>query len=146
MPRTEATNQQIRDQRREQILRTAAQVFAQNGFASTKIADLAEAAEISQGLLYRYFANKEEVLALLLEQATHTAIEYAHTALEHQGGPWEGLYWLTEQLLHVMRTQPELCYCFSQIAAAPGILRDLGETLDSALRQLIMASLAADQA
>jgi AcrR family transcriptional regulator len=146
MPRTEATFQQIRDQRREQILRTAAKVFRQKGFASTKIADLAEAADISQGLLYRYFASKEKVLAALLVEATQTAFSLAEAALERPGGPWEGLYWFTEQLLNVMQTQPDLCYCFSQVSAVPGILRDPAAKLNEALRRLIVANVAGGDA
>lgn len=145
MPRTKAAFKHIRDERREQILQVAAYVFMQKGFANCKVADLAEAAHISQGLLYRYFANKEEVLGALLQQATQTAIEYVQSALEHPQGPWEGLHWLTAKLLQAMHDQPELCYCFSQISAAPGALRDLGPNLDDSLRQLIIAGQAAGE-
>src|SRR5262245_9158886 len=145
MPRTPAAFQQIRDQRREQILRVAAKVFAHRGFANTKIADLAEAANMSQGLLYRYFANREEVLAALLQQATQTAIEYAQAALERPEGPADGLHWLTEALLRAMHDQPELCYCFSQVSAVPGALGDFGAALDNSLRRLILAGQAAGQ-
>lgn len=146
MPRTKETFQQIRDQRRTQILHIATKVFAEKGFAGTKISDIAEAAGISQGLLYRYFANKEEMLGALLEEATQTAITLAEAALERPQGPWEGLYWLTEQLLEVMRTQPDLCYCFSQVSAVPGILREVGASLDTALRRLIVAAQATGEA
>jgi len=146
VPRTEETNQQIRDQRREQILQTAAGIFRRKGFASTKISDLAEVMGISQGLLYRYFSSKEDILAALLVDATQTAIGLAQSALEHPDGPWNGLCWLTEQLLDVMRTQPDLCYCFSQVSAIPGVLRDPGAKLDNALRQLIVASQTTGQA
>ena len=67
MPRTEQAYQQIRDDRREFILRASARVFAEKGLSNTKISDLAEAAGISQGLLYRYYADKEAVFIAILE-------------------------------------------------------------------------------
>ncbi len=102
MPRTGEVYQQIRDVRKEQILRSAAEVFARKGVASTRINDLAEAAGVSQGLLYRYFANKEEVFAALLERLVQETIRQVHSALEHPGTPWEQLHWLTGQLLRGM--------------------------------------------
>ncbi|MCL6627892.1 MAG: TetR/AcrR family transcriptional regulator, partial [Alicyclobacillus shizuokensis] len=59
MPRTEKVNQQIRDERKEQILAAAAEVFARNGYVGTRIDDIASAAGISKGLIYHYFGGKE---------------------------------------------------------------------------------------
>ena len=54
------------DARREMIFRHASQVFAAKGFAGTKIADIAVAAGMSQGLLYRHFASKDELFTELI--------------------------------------------------------------------------------
>jgi len=53
-------------ERREMIFRHASQVFAAKGFAGTKIADIAVAAGMSQGLLYRHFASKDELFTELI--------------------------------------------------------------------------------
>jgi AcrR family transcriptional regulator len=50
------------EERRLQILETALSVFASNGFKGTSIKDIAEAAGISQGLMYHYFSSKEDLL------------------------------------------------------------------------------------
>lgn len=50
------------EERRLQILDTALKVFASKGFAGTSIKDISEAAGISQGLMYHYFAGKEALL------------------------------------------------------------------------------------
>ena len=39
----------------------AMKVFAQKGFANTKMADVAEAANIGKGTIYEYFKSKEEI-------------------------------------------------------------------------------------
>lgn len=51
--------------RREQILDAAMICFAKRGFHQTSMHDLSARAGISVGLIYRYFKNKEEVIAAL---------------------------------------------------------------------------------
>jgi AcrR family transcriptional regulator len=49
-------------------METALKVFAAKGFKTASIKDIAEAAEISQGLMYHYFKNKEDLLAATIKQ------------------------------------------------------------------------------
>lgn len=51
--------------RRQQILDAALGSFAGRGFHQTSMHDISAAAGISVGLIYRYFKNKEEVIAAL---------------------------------------------------------------------------------
>jgi AcrR family transcriptional regulator len=68
MPRSEEDNEQIRAQRRVEILAAATRVFAEKGVARTKVTDIAAAAGLSNGLLYHYFPSKEAVFeAIALE-------------------------------------------------------------------------------
>jgi AcrR family transcriptional regulator len=55
------------EKRRLQILETALTVFASNGFKGTSIKDIAEAAGISQGLMYHYFTSKDDLLEATVE-------------------------------------------------------------------------------
>jgi len=48
--------------KRQQILDAAQQVFASKGFDGASIKDLAKAAKISPGLLYWYFKDKSDLL------------------------------------------------------------------------------------
>lgn len=54
--------------RRQQILDAAQQVFAAKGFDGTSIKDLAKAAKVSPGLLYWYFKDKTDLLVSLLTE------------------------------------------------------------------------------
>jgi len=49
-------------QRRKQILSVALGLFFEKGYKNTTMADIAEAANISKGLIYHYFKNKAEIL------------------------------------------------------------------------------------
>lgn len=54
--------------RYDAILDAAQRVFAEKGFEGASIADIARVAGISDGLVYRYFRNKRELLYGVLRQ------------------------------------------------------------------------------
>lgn len=56
-------------ERRADVLAAARRLFAEKGFHATGTRELAAAADINDGLLYRFFANKEEILAALVDEA-----------------------------------------------------------------------------
>jgi AcrR family transcriptional regulator len=49
------------EQRREQILECAKEVFATRGLAGARTRDIAEACGVNEALLYRHFASKEDL-------------------------------------------------------------------------------------
>lgn len=68
----------IRDERKQQIMRAAIKVFAENGIQLTKISMIAKEAGISHGLVYHYFDSKEE----LLYESLHFTMRMGET-LQH---------------------------------------------------------------
>ncbi|MBP2241795.1 AcrR family transcriptional regulator [Cytobacillus eiseniae] len=68
-PLNEDQLENIRNERKIQIMRAAIKVFATHGFKLTKISLIAKEAGISHGLVYHYFKSKEEVLYDSLEWA-----------------------------------------------------------------------------
>lgn len=56
------------DERREQILDCALEVFARKGFHDASIADICARAQIGRGTLYQYFKDKRDVLAALIDR------------------------------------------------------------------------------
>jgi AcrR family transcriptional regulator len=64
----EASNrrEQLRQERREQILAAALAVFGQRGFHAANVSDVAAQAGVSQGTIYWYFDSKEELLTAAL--------------------------------------------------------------------------------
>lgn len=51
------------EERKAQILETAAELFAEKGFAGARTKELAQRAGISETLIFRHFKNKEELFA-----------------------------------------------------------------------------------
>jgi|SRR5580765_2274728 len=58
------------DARREQLLAAGAQLFASRPYDEVRIEEIADAAGVSRGLLYRYFATKRELFRAIVQQAT----------------------------------------------------------------------------
>jgi AcrR family transcriptional regulator len=65
-PRNKFENELIREERRKSILDVALKLFANKGYESTSIAQIAKEAGISKGLIYTYFESKEALLKSLV--------------------------------------------------------------------------------
>ncbi len=63
MPKSPERCQEIREEMRLKILHDSMLYFAKNGFAGTKISDLAHSIGIAQGTIYLYFKSKEALFS-----------------------------------------------------------------------------------
>lgn len=54
------------DERREQILRSAVSLFSQRGFSGTTTKEIARGAGVSEAMVFRHFATKEELYGAIL--------------------------------------------------------------------------------
>lgn len=69
MPRTKKQFEEMRNATKEKIQTVAMHLFAQKGLAATNVQDIADAAGISIGLLYRHYKTKEALFYELVEFA-----------------------------------------------------------------------------
>jgi AcrR family transcriptional regulator len=65
--RSRAVGEEQKGARRRQILLAAKKVFADQGFQSTTMADVATAAGLSYGAVYWYFSSKEDLFHALMD-------------------------------------------------------------------------------
>ena len=77
MPRDKEANEKIRDERRELLLHHALRLFVRKGLTATRMADIAKAAGVSQGLAYHYFGSKEDIFVELIREAYHNMTQAA---------------------------------------------------------------------
>ena len=66
MAETVSKREQLRGERRRQIIEAALAVFAEKGFNAAKVSDVAARAGVSQGTIYLYFEGKEQLLVQAL--------------------------------------------------------------------------------
>src|SRR5215218_4299477 len=98
MPRTSLTPRPLRSdarRNRERILAAAQEVFAEAG-RDVQMPDIARAAGVGVGTLYRHFPAKEDLVRALVRDKVQAGIETACEALTRDD-PWEAIEWLVHQ-------------------------------------------------
>ncbi|WP_372950319.1 TetR/AcrR family transcriptional regulator [Mariniphaga sp.] len=83
MPRSQKQNEEIRKQKKQLIMDTALELFAENGFHATSMSHVAKKAGVSKGLAYNYFESKQEILDEIIKTGFDSI--YSHFDLNHDG-------------------------------------------------------------
>lgn len=99
MPRSPEKNRQIKDERRAGIHAAALNLFAANGLHATRISDIAAAAGMAQGLLYHYYASKEEIFTALIRSSFDSLIGAARGLAAQEMPAGEKIRFALEHLL-----------------------------------------------
>ncbi|MHC5003475.1 MAG: TetR/AcrR family transcriptional regulator [Planctomycetota bacterium] len=73
--------------RRRQLLTVAADVFARHGYHGTTTSRLAEAAGISEPVLYRHFESKQDLFVTLVNEVSEEVITAWRTSLDGVDDP-----------------------------------------------------------
>ena len=55
------------EDRKQQLIEQAIHLFSQRGFSGTRTKDIAAACDVSEGILFRHFATKEDLYRAILE-------------------------------------------------------------------------------
>lgn len=76
---------------RQEILRTAARLFQQQGYDATSMNDVAAALKLSKGGLYHHFQSKDEILYNLMDHAMNITQERVVNAVRGIADPEERL-------------------------------------------------------
>jgi AcrR family transcriptional regulator len=74
-------------ERRAQILLRAADLFAENGYHPTSVADIVASLGVGKGVFYWYFASKEELLCEILRAGHQDLRRRQHEALAAETDP-----------------------------------------------------------
>jgi AcrR family transcriptional regulator len=81
----------VRHRRKEarpgELLAAALEVFAEKGFAATRLEDIACRAGVSKGTVYLYFESKEALFKAAVEESMNPALEAAEAIAADGGKP-----------------------------------------------------------
>lgn len=72
--------------RRAQVLKAATECFRLHGFHSTSIVQISKAAGMSVGHIYHYFANKEAIIAGIVEQDLQQVLMFCERIRQGSAG------------------------------------------------------------
>lgn len=83
MPRSQEQYDEIRKQKKQLIMDSALELFAENGFHATSMSQVAKKAGVSKGLAYNYFESKQEILDEIIKTGFDSI--YSHFDINHDG-------------------------------------------------------------
>lgn len=78
--------------RRQDILEAAGRVFADRGFATATMAEIADEAGVSPGAIYRYFENKQALARACFQEGSEQLAAVWRSKVEAASDPREALF------------------------------------------------------
>jgi TetR/AcrR family fatty acid metabolism transcriptional regulator len=121
-------------ERRQEILDAAVRVFARKGFHAARVGDIAAEAGVAHGLLYHYFASKDELLETIFREAWAELLQAFRTAEETDEPAPEQLRKVCAIFLRTWRNTPELVTVLVREIARSGELQHRIEDVGEAFR------------
>ena len=102
---------------REHIVNAGRAVFARNGYVNARMGDVAVEADISMGGLYRYFSDKEDLFAQVIEDL-HERLFEASTSREYsfRTDPYQALLEANRGYLGIYAENRDVMRAFIQAA------------------------------
>ena len=94
--------------KRRQILDAAVRVFAQQGFHTCRVSDIADEAGVAYGLVYHYFSSKEEILDTLFLERWNLMLDAISEADQRERDPRDKLMAIAGFIVDSYRHDPEV--------------------------------------
>lgn len=142
LPTTLATPRtRRRDRQRDAILRAAARLFRERGFADTGMRDIAEAADLSAANLYHYFDGKHDLLYYCQDRALDRMLDAVAAARQQCASVPERLQFICTAHMRTLLDDIEGATAHLQIESLPPALRtaivNKRDRYEQSLRRLI---------
>ncbi|MCK6264628.1 TetR/AcrR family transcriptional regulator [Vibrio sp. ZSDE26] len=120
----------IREKNQQLIIEVASEQFAINGYAATKMVDIAKAANIPKPNVFYYFSSKDKLYYAVLEMVTQPLLE-ASRPIEHLDNPVEALTQYIQTKLRISRDYPYASKVFANevMSGAKVLPLEVGEEL-----------------
>lgn len=127
----------IRVKNEEKIIRAASRIFAENGYAATKTADIAELAQLPKPNIYYYFGSKEKLYRAVLESVTEPLLAASVPFIEYRD-PVKALTAYIKAKLLISRDYPYASKVFANeiMHGAPHLPEDIIARLSEQTRTL----------
>ena len=93
---------------RDRIFRTAAELFAERGYASVSMREIAEAVGVSKPMLYYYFESKQGILEALLDSGVDCMTEAMERIVSSEGSIEDKLREMVRVRFRFARENPDI--------------------------------------
>ena len=116
------------EEKRRLILAAAVRVFARKGYHTSRVGDIAREAGIAHGLLYHYFASKEEVLHTVFRENWSELLETFRRIEGSEEPALAQLEGIAKVLLRSWRNDPDLVRVMvREVARSPQLQSQVDE-------------------
>ncbi len=112
-----------REARRAEILRAAAGIFRERGFAETGMREIAGAADLSPANLYHYFSGKDEILFYCQDRALDRMLASVATARQRSRRAGDRLTWILAAHLRTLLDEVEGATAHLEVGSLSPALR-----------------------
>jgi AcrR family transcriptional regulator len=128
MPRSAEQFEEMREESRERLLESALALFAEHGYAATPIRRIAEHAGVSQGLMYNYFAGKEQLLLAIFERGM-SDVQTSLARAQAGATPRERLASLIRESVRIVREHEHFWRLSYGLRFQPRVAEGLGDAV-----------------
>jgi len=116
------------EDKRKRILDAAIRVFADRGYHASRVGDIAEHAGVAHGLLYHYFASKDEVLTTIFAENWGDLLKRFREVEDTHEPAEQKLAGIAKILLRTWRNDPALVTVMVRdVARSPHIQERVAE-------------------
>jgi AcrR family transcriptional regulator len=102
----------MQDKARERILDAGLLLFARKGVSATGVTEIAREAGVSLGLLYHYYASKEELFAALVNMALKGAMDALASCEQNGASALEQINRISEMINRTLNRDEKTAYYF----------------------------------
>jgi AcrR family transcriptional regulator len=119
--------------KKQSILKTAAQLFAAQGFGGTTTRQIAREAGVTEPLIYYHFEGKEDLFTRILEYGISSYLSCIDGLEQDNLAPFDRLRRLIELQFDVVADMPDEMYLI--VSVCPVRLSEPGDICDRGLRE-----------
>jgi AcrR family transcriptional regulator len=138
-----------RDRQRDAILRAAARLFRERGFADTGMRDIAAAADLSAANLYHYFNGKHDLLFYCQDRALDRMLAAAASARRESRSAADRLRLVLTAHLQTLLDEIEGATAHLQVDSLPPAMRNAivrkRDRYEHALRRIVADGIASGE-
>ena len=98
----------VSEERKQQILNAAEEVFTQKGFDEARMEDIAEGTGLSKGTLYLYFKSKDDLIIAILDRIFLREFEQMERLKDQNLSAGEAVWKFTDLAVRDVRTMLRL--------------------------------------
>lgn len=132
-------NQEQQIETRKRIFDSAVKLFAERGYSSVSMREIADAAEVSKPMLYYYFKSKAGLCRALVEDGLDKMITEVNRIVAKSASVEERLRDLTRERYRAVRENPEIMKFHSDFLYGPnasGLVHEYSERMEYPFRAI----------